>query len=57
VAFESVEEGYIAAILVPAGSKDVPVGSLVAILVEEQADVAAFKDYQVRATPCCRVRG
>lgn len=36
----------------PAGSKDVPVGQTVALIVEEEGDVAAFKDY----TPggrCC----
>jgi len=46
VPFESVEEGYIAKILVPAGSNDIPVNKLVAILVENPEDVAAFKDYQ-----------
>lgn len=45
LAFENQEDGYIAAILKPEGSKDVPVGETVAIVVEEQGDVAAFKDY------------
>jgi pyruvate dehydrogenase E2 component (dihydrolipoamide acetyltransferase) len=32
--------------LYPAGSKDVPLGKVLAILVEEEADIAAFKDYK-----------
>ena len=46
LAYEAVDGGYLAKILVPAGSKDVPVGTVVAILVEEeQADIAAFAAY------------
>ncbi|KAJ8956653.1 hypothetical protein NQ318_014007 [Aromia moschata] len=44
--FETPEEGYLAKILVPAGTKDVPVGKLVCIIVENEADVAAFKDFK-----------
>ena len=44
--FETPEEGYLAKILVPAGSKDVPIGKLLCIIVENEADVAAFKDYK-----------
>ena len=43
--FETPEEGYLAKILIPAGSKDVPIGKLLCIIVENEADVAAFKDY------------
>ncbi|KAK6634140.1 hypothetical protein RUM44_004748 [Polyplax serrata] len=43
--FETPEEGYLAKIIIPAGTKNVPVGKLVCIIVENQADVAAFKDY------------
>ena len=46
VDFEMQEEGFIAAVLYPEGSKDVPLGTAIAILVEEEADVAAFKDYK-----------
>lgn len=45
LAFENQEDGYIAAIVRPDGSKDVPVGETVAIVVEEQSDVAAFANY------------
>jgi pyruvate dehydrogenase E2 component (dihydrolipoamide acetyltransferase) len=44
--FESGDEGFIAKILVPSGSKDVPVGKLCAIIVEKKEDIAAFKDYK-----------
>ncbi|KRF81813.1 dihydrolipoyllysine-residue acetyltransferase component of pyruvate dehydrogenase complex, mitochondrial isoform X3 [Drosophila virilis] len=43
--FETPEEGYLAKILVPGGSKDVPVGKLVCIIVPDQASIAAFKDF------------
>lgn len=44
--FETPEEGYLAKILYAAGSKDIPVGKLVCIIVEEEGDIAAFKDFK-----------
>ncbi|KAF5285809.1 hypothetical protein FQA39_LY04270 [Lamprigera yunnana] len=44
--FETPEEGYLAKIIIPAGTKEVPIGKLVCIIVENQADVAAFKDFK-----------
>lgn len=44
--FETPEEGYLAKILVPAGARDVAIGKLVCIIVENQEDVAAFKDFK-----------
>ncbi|CAL9007667.1 unnamed protein product [Prunus brigantina] len=38
VEFESLEEGFLAKILIPEGSKDVPVGQPIAITVVEDAD-------------------
>ncbi|CAH1772921.1 unnamed protein product [Owenia fusiformis] len=43
--FETPEEGFLAKILVPGGTKDVKLGELVCIIVEDEANVAAFKDY------------
>ncbi|XP_050536110.1 dihydrolipoyllysine-residue acetyltransferase component of pyruvate dehydrogenase complex, mitochondrial-like [Daktulosphaira vitifoliae] len=43
--FETPEAGYLAKIMITAGQKDTPVGKLVCIIVENEADVAAFKDY------------
>jgi len=42
VAFESMEEGFVAKILIPAGVEDVKVNSPALIVVQEEADVAAF---------------
>jgi pyruvate dehydrogenase E2 component (dihydrolipoamide acetyltransferase) len=43
--FETPEEGYLAKIIFPAGTKDVPIGRLLCIIVEKEEDIAAFKDY------------
>lgn len=43
--FETPEEGFLAKVLVPAGEKNVPLGKLLCIIVENEADIAAFKDY------------
>ena len=48
------EEGYVAALLYPEGAKDVELGKVVAIIVEEKADIAAFANYSgddAAATP------
>lgn len=45
--FEFQEEGFIAKVLLESGSKDVPVGSPIAVLVENEDDVAAFADFTV----------
>ncbi|XP_011300910.1 dihydrolipoyllysine-residue acetyltransferase component of pyruvate dehydrogenase complex, mitochondrial [Fopius arisanus] len=44
--FETPEEGYLAKIVVPAGTKNISIGSLVCIIVEQQSDVAVFKDFK-----------
>lgn len=45
VAFESTDDGYVAAILVEEGAQDVPVGTPVLVMVEEEEDVAAFANF------------
>jgi pyruvate dehydrogenase E2 component (dihydrolipoamide acetyltransferase) len=45
LAFENQDDGFIAALLMPDGAKDIPVGEPVAIIVEEEADIAAFSNY------------
>ena len=45
IEWEAQEEGVIAKILAPDGSKDVPVGTPVCVMVDDAADAAAFKDY------------
>ena len=51
VDFEMQEEGYVAAILFPEGTKDVVLGTTIAILVDEEKDVAAFKNYKEGSAP------
>uniref|UniRef100_A0A915LQC3 Acetyltransferase component of pyruvate dehydrogenase complex n=1 Tax=Meloidogyne javanica TaxID=6303 RepID=A0A915LQC3_MELJA len=43
--FEAPEEGYLAKIILPEGSKDVPVGKLLCIIVQDKNDVVAFKGF------------
>lgn len=45
VDFEMQEDGYVAKLLVEEGAQDIALGELVAILVENEEDIAAFKDY------------
>ncbi|KAJ2816884.1 pyruvate dehydrogenase complex dihydrolipoamide acetyltransferase component (E2), partial [Coemansia sp. 'formosensis'] len=45
--FEFQEEGYLAKILAPTGTKDLAIDSPVAIIVENEADVAAFADFSL----------
>jgi len=47
VEFEVTDSGYLAAILVPEGSKDLPLGTPIAVVVEKESDVAAFKNYKL----------
>ncbi|KAK2078663.1 hypothetical protein QBZ16_003503 [Prototheca wickerhamii] len=44
--WENQDDGFVAKILVPAGAQGIEVGTPVLVLVEDEADVAAFKDYQ-----------
>jgi len=48
---ESMEDGYLAKILVPAGTQNVAVGTTLAIIVEDKADCAAFANYSPSAAP------
>lgn len=50
VDFEMQEEGYIAKLLYPEGTKDIPLGKPIAIIVDNKEDVAKFKDYKVEET-------
>ena len=45
IEWEAQEEGFLAKILYGDGSQGIDVGTPVAVLVEEQGDVAAFADY------------
>ncbi|VDL61375.1 unnamed protein product [Hymenolepis diminuta] len=45
MSMDSSNDGYIAKILVPAGTKNLPIGTPLVIIVEDKASTAAFKDY------------
>lgn len=47
VDFECQDSGYLAKILVPAGSTDIPVGKIVALMVDTKEQALAFKDLSV----------
>ncbi|XAR67600.1 Dihydrolipoyllysine-residue acetyltransferase [Bertholletia excelsa] len=46
VEMECMEEGYIAKIIRGDGSKEIKVGEIIAITVEDEEDIAKFKDYE-----------
>jgi pyruvate dehydrogenase E2 component (dihydrolipoamide acetyltransferase) len=45
--FEFQDDGYLAKILLDAGAKDIAVGTPIGVYVEDEADVAAFKDFTI----------
>lgn len=45
IGFEVQEEGYLAKIMVQEGTRDVPLGAPLCIIVEKESDIAAFSDY------------
>lgn len=49
--FETPEEGYLAKILIPGGTKDVPIGKLLCIIVPEQSSVSAFANFSDDSAP------
>ncbi|KAF5745530.1 hypothetical protein HS088_TW07G01121 [Tripterygium wilfordii] len=50
VEMECMEEGYLAKIIRGDGSKDIKVGEVIAITVEEEEDIPKFKDYSPSAS-------
>ena len=51
VDYEMQEEGFVAKILYPEGAKDIPLGTVIAILVEDKADIPAFANFTGEAEP------
>ncbi len=43
--FEVQEEGYLAKILISEGTRDVPLGTPLCIIVEKESDISVFADY------------
>ncbi|XP_057455128.1 dihydrolipoyllysine-residue acetyltransferase component 2 of pyruvate dehydrogenase complex, mitochondrial-like isoform X2 [Lotus japonicus] len=50
VEMECMEEGYLAKIVRGDGDKEIQVGEIIAITVEDEGDIAKFKDYQASAS-------
>ncbi|KAI7843060.1 hypothetical protein COHA_003233 [Chlorella ohadii] len=46
LSWENQDEGFVAKLLVTEGTKDIQVGTPVALLVDEEEQLAAFKDYK-----------
>jgi len=44
--FETPEEGYLAKIFVSEGTRDIPIGKLLCIIVENKDDISAFADFK-----------
>lgn len=49
--WENQDDGFIAKLLKPSGSKDIPVGTPLVVLVEEKEHVGDFKDYKAEGAP------
>eukprot|EP00339_Tiarina_fusa_P009344 CAMPEP_0117085942 /NCGR_PEP_ID=MMETSP0472-20121206/60364_1 /TAXON_ID=693140 ORGANISM="Tiarina fusus, Strain LIS" /NCGR_SAMPLE_ID=MMETSP0472 /ASSEMBLY_ACC=CAM_ASM_000603 /LENGTH=469 /DNA_ID=CAMNT_0004815299 /DNA_START=151 /DNA_END=1561 /DNA_ORIENTATION=+ len=50
VDFEAQDDGFVAKILRQAGSDEIPCGQPILITVEDEGDIAAFKDYVLEET-------
>lgn len=48
--WENQDDGFIAKLLKPSGSKDIPVGTPLVVLVEEKAHISNFKDFKAEGT-------
>ncbi|XP_043798233.1 LOW QUALITY PROTEIN: short-chain dehydrogenase/reductase family 16C member 6-like, partial [Apis laboriosa] len=55
IIFETPEEGYLAKILIPAGTKNVCTGKLICIIVSDEDSIAAFKDFKDSLSPTVSV--
>ncbi|KAJ8368265.1 hypothetical protein SKAU_G00082930 [Synaphobranchus kaupii] len=51
IGFEVQEEGYLAKVMVAEGTRDVPLGTPLCIIVENEADIQAFADYVETGLP------
>ena len=49
--WENQDDGFVAKLLRPSGSKDIPVGTALVVLVEEKEHIGDFKDYKVEGAP------
>mmetsp|Transcript_7646 Transcript_7646/g.34021 ORF Transcript_7646/g.34021 Transcript_7646/m.34021 type:complete len:514 (-) Transcript_7646:135-1676(-) len=47
--FDTTDDGFLAKILLPDGTNDIPIGTPICVIVENQGDIAAFADYSPSA--------
>ena len=43
--YESLDDGFLAKILIGNDTKDIPVGQVIGIMVDEKSDIDKFKDF------------
>lgn len=48
--WENQDDGFVAKLLKPGGSKDIPVGTPLVVLVEEKEHIGDFKDFSPEGT-------
>lgn len=48
--WENQDDGFIAKLLRPSGSKDIPVGTPLVVLVEEKDHISKFKDFKAEGS-------
>lgn len=49
--WENQDDGFIAKLLRPSGSKDIPVGTPLVVLVEDKAHISDFQDFKPEGAP------
>jgi pyruvate dehydrogenase E2 component (dihydrolipoamide acetyltransferase) len=57
LSFDNQDEGFIAKILAPAGSKDIKVGQLVAVIVEDAEQIQAFANFTAEGSSSSSTTG
>ncbi|KAL4087436.1 hypothetical protein PRIC1_013328 [Phytophthora ramorum] len=51
VDYEATDDMFLAKILIPEGAENIPVGQPMMVVVEEEDDIAAFKDFKLEDAP------
>ena len=49
--WENQDDGFVAKLLKPGGSKDIPVGTPLVVLVEEETHIKDFKEFKPEGEP------
>ncbi|VDN41731.1 unnamed protein product [Dibothriocephalus latus] len=46
MSLDASDEGYVAKILAPAGTKNIPIGTALCVIVDSEGSIAAFADFK-----------